>query len=94
MRLTVHTARLDGPRENYENDDFLEDGQTDDILATIYFKGEKGTAQIFDSSLRKMVKDPAFPTTDEVSDLMDKFVNVDRHSLLRGSRREHIRGSK
>ena len=78
VRLSVHTADLTTPRRNYISDNFLEDGQTGEILATIYFKGGKGTASIFDPSLSKMVKDPTLPTTDEVSDIMNKFVTPDR----------------
>lgn len=78
VRLTVQTADLTTPRENYVKDNFLEDGQTGEILAVMYFKGQKGTAEIFDTSLGKMVKDPTLPTTDEVSRIMDKFVTPDR----------------
>jgi hypothetical protein len=79
VKLSVTTADLTQPRENYIDDEYLIDGQTGELLASISMKGGKGGAQIYDSSLRKMVKNLDLPSTDEVSDLMDKFVSTDRH---------------
>jgi hypothetical protein len=78
VRLVVHTADLTIPRENYTSDEFLKDGQSGELLATIYFKGQQGSAHVFDESLKKMVKDPFVPSPDEVGDLINKFMNTNR----------------
>jgi hypothetical protein len=77
--LNVHTQDLGTPLDQFISDSFLDDGQTGDILATRYCKGNKCTANVLDESLKGMVKDPLVPSETEVRDLMDKFVHTDRH---------------
>jgi hypothetical protein len=76
--LNVSTSDLRTPIDQFTSDYFLDDGQTDDILATRYCKGHNCTAMVFDESLKSMVKDPSLPSETEVRDLMGKLVHTDR----------------
>jgi hypothetical protein len=84
--LTVTTANLRAPLEEITSDYFLEDGQTGDILANRYCKGNTCTADIWDEGLKEMVKDSSPPSETGIRDLMEKFVHPDRH-LQQGSTR-------
>lgn len=82
--LHVSTADLRTPIDQFISDSFLEDGQTDDILATRYCKGRACTADVADESLKGLIKNPTMPSETDVRDLMDNFVHPDRR-LPKGS---------
>ena len=80
VKLSVHTADLTTPRDKYIEDNYLEDGQSGEILADTFVKAEKKSGMVFDSSLRKLMqeKKQADTDTDAISDLIDSFVATDR----------------
>jgi hypothetical protein len=80
VRLDVHTADLTTSRENYTEDEYLEDGQTDEMLAYVTQKGEKRSGMVFDSSLLGLLKEKQQSDTDPdaINDLIDSFVSTDR----------------
>lgn len=80
VRLTVSTADLTTPRENYMEDVYLEDGQSGELLAHIFVKGEKMGGMIHDSDLLKIMQEKKQSNTDfyAISDLIDSFVASER----------------
>ena len=80
VKLTVSTADLTTPRDKYRQDDYLEDGQTNEMLASVTHNGDSKSAMVFDSSLQKLMHDKNQSSTDfdAVSDLMDSFVTTER----------------
>ena len=76
VKLEVSTADLSTPREKFTRDSFLYDGQTKELLAYLYDNGGKKSAEVFDTSLSKVMderKQSAFDY-DKVSDLIDSLV--------------------
>ena len=58
----------------------LVDGQTGEELASIFCEDRWNcSADVSDSSLKRMVKDPTAPSAIEVRGLMDKFVRAGRN---------------
>lgn len=80
VKLSVSTADLTTPRENYVEDDYLEDGQSGEILADTFVKGQKKSGMVFDSSLQKLMQEKKQSDTDAdaISDLIDSFVATER----------------
>ncbi len=80
VKLIVHTQDLTTPRKNYIEDDYLEDGQSGEMLADTFFKDEKKSGIVFDSSLQKLMRDKKQSDTDAdaISDLIDSFVATER----------------
>ena len=80
VKLSVHTADLTTPREKYTEDDYLEDGQTGEMLAYTVLKGETKSGMVFDASLLKLMQTQNQSNTDAsaISDLIDGFVGTDR----------------
>jgi len=80
VKLTVSTADLTTPRDKYRQDDYLEDGQTNEMLASVTHDGDSKSGIVFDSSLQKLMHDKNQSSTDfdAVSDLMDSFVTTER----------------
>jgi hypothetical protein len=80
VKLSVSTADLTTPRENYIEDDYLYDGQSKEILADTFVKGDKKSGMVFDSSLRKLLQEKKQSDTDfdAISDLIDSFVATER----------------
>ena len=80
VKLTVSTANLTTPRENYIEDVYLKDGQSKELLADVFYKGEKKSGSVFDSSLQKLMQEKKQSDTDAdaISDLIDSFVAADR----------------
>jgi hypothetical protein len=78
VRLSVSTADLTTPREKYEQDEFLYDGQTKEMLASVIHNGDSRWAQVLDSSIGDAIK--GFPPKpDDVSALIEKYVSPSRH---------------
>ncbi len=77
--LDVSTADLRTPLGDFTSDSSLIDGQTGQTWATTLCKGRRCTADIFDESLKRLVKDPITPSQTEVRELMEKFVHTERH---------------
>lgn len=80
VKLTVSTADLTKPRENYIEDVYLNDGQSTELLADVFYKGEKKSGMVNDSSLLKLMQEKKQSNTDAdaISDLIDSFVSTDR----------------
>ena len=80
VRLTVSTGDLTTPREKYIQDTYLEDGQSGEMLADTFVKGETKSGMVFDSSLKKIMQEKKQSNTDfdAISDLIDSFVATDR----------------
>lgn len=78
VKLSVSTADLSTPQENFVRDEYLYDGQTKELLASAYWKGNTKSAVILSDSLKKFVHDSVLPTYAETDDLIDKFVAEDR----------------
>jgi hypothetical protein len=78
VKLDVHTANLAIPQDQFLRDEYLFDGQTQEMLASASWKGDKKSAYILSDSLRHFAHDPVFPTYDEVDAMMTKFMAEDR----------------
>jgi hypothetical protein len=80
VKLSISSADLRTPRENYENNDYLYDGQSKEMLAYVTRKGEKKNGMVLDSSLVKLMQEKKQPNTepDYISDLIDSFVTTER----------------
>ncbi len=80
VRLTVSTADLTAPRDKYIQDTYLEDGQSGEILADTFVKGETKSGIVFDASLQKIMQEKKQSSTDfyAIRDLIDSFVATDR----------------
>jgi len=78
VKLDVHTADLNTPRDKFITSTYLYDGQTKDLLASTDVHGEKRTGMLFSDDLKKLSKDPVIASQDEVRDIIDKFMSEDR----------------
>jgi hypothetical protein len=80
VKLSVSTADLTKPREDTREDDYLEDGQTNEMLANWTRRGETKSGMVFDSNLQKLMQEKKQSDTDAeaISDLIDSFVATDR----------------
>ncbi len=76
--LRVSTADLSTPLAEYIDDNSLYDGQTRELLASRNCKARVCGALLFDDSLKSIVSNPDEHNGDEVRDVMDKFMHVDR----------------
>jgi hypothetical protein len=78
VRLDVHTADLGTPPEKFISHTYLFDGQTRELLASLTAEGGKQFGQLFDDSLKEMAHDPIGPSSNEVTEIINKFMAEDR----------------
>jgi hypothetical protein len=80
VKLDVSTADLTTPSEKYIEDEYLYDGQSNEMLAALTYQGEKKSGIVYDSSLEKLMQEKKQSTEnfDAVRDLIDSFVATDR----------------
>ena len=80
MKLTVSTANLSTPHEQYQQQDTLFDGQSKETLAFVNYKGDRKSGIVFDSSLTKLLEEKKQSSTDyqPIAELIDSFVETDR----------------
>lgn len=80
VKLSVSTADLTTPRERFLRHDYLDDGQSGEMLAYSYDDGSKKSCMVFDSSLKKLMQEKKQSQfdCDAISELIDSFVETDR----------------
>jgi len=80
VKLSVSTADLATPLENYVKNDYLYDGQSRELLADTFVKDRTKTGFVFDSSMKTLMQEKNQSNTDfdAISELINSFVATER----------------
>lgn len=78
VKLSVHSADPQTPLEDRISDEYLYDGQTQEMLAAATDEEGKKSASVLSRSLDGFIHSPEIPTYDEVRTLIGDFMAEER----------------